>query len=199
MRYCPPVWLSLIPYLQWSCFKPALAWNHVPSIQTDHVRRHWNNLHDQIGFDFNMLCIESWGTDESVNSEKTQAEQDAFPKAKRIQAHEINAWTTKNTTCRYGRVKRVGLLIQRSWVRSPDGMFIFDWSNTTVRMAEWSKAPDSRLCLAPLIGSASENSGPRMRAWVQIPLLTIIFFCSILVHWHLCCIYWTWSVKKMPP
>ena len=52
-----------------------------------------------------MLCIESWGTDESVNSEKTQAEQDAFPKAKRIQAHEINAWTTKNTTCRYGRVK----------------------------------------------------------------------------------------------
>ena len=121
MRYCPPVWLSLIPYLQWSCFKPALAWNHVPSIQTDHVRRHWNNLHDQIGFDFNMLCIESWGTDESVNSEKTQAEQDAFPKAKRIQAHEINAWTTKNTTCRYGRVKRVGLLIQRSWVRSPWG------------------------------------------------------------------------------
>ncbi|CAK7335504.1 unnamed protein product [Dovyalis caffra] len=29
-----------------------------------------------------------------------------------------------------------------------------------VRMAEWSKAPDS-------------SSGPRERAWVQIPLLTI--------------------------
>ncbi|CAN1130578.1 hypothetical protein LINPERPRIM_LOCUS13305, partial [Linum perenne] len=30
-------------------------------------------------------------------------------------------------------------------------------------VAEWSKAPDS-------------SSGPRKRAWVQIPLLTIIFF-----------------------
>ena len=38
-------------------------------------------------------------------------------------------------------------------------------------MAEWSKAPDSRHSLAPSIGSAKENSGPRMRAWVQIPLL----------------------------
>ena len=45
-----------------------------------------------------------------------------------------------------------------------------------VRMAEWSKAPDSRLCLAPYIGSQCENSGPRMRAWVQIPLLTTIIF-----------------------
>ena len=43
-------------------------------------------------------------------------------------------------------------------------------------MAEWSKAPDSRLILTPLIGSTSENSGPRMRAWVQIPLLTKLFF-----------------------
>ena len=41
-----------------------------------------------------------------------------------------------------------------------------------VRMAEWSKAPDSRHSLTSLIGSAKENSGPRMRAWVQIPLLT---------------------------
>nr|TKW42329.1 hypothetical protein SEVIR_1G377400v2 [Setaria viridis] len=30
-------------------------------------------------------------------------------------------------------------------------------------MAEWSKAPDS-------------SSGPLTRAWVQIPLLTLIFF-----------------------
>ena len=44
-----------------------------------------------------------------------------------------------------------------------------------VRMAEWSKAPDSRHSLALLIGSAKENSGPRMRAWVQIPLLTNYF------------------------
>ncbi|MCD7467783.1 hypothetical protein HAX54_005402 [Datura stramonium] len=32
-----------------------------------------------------------------------------------------------------------------------------------VRVAEWSKAPDS-------------SSGPRERAWVQIPLLTFSFF-----------------------
>ena len=35
-----------------------------------------------------------------------------------------------------------------------------------VRMAEWSKAPDSRLCLASYIGSQCENSGPLMWAWV---------------------------------
>ena len=40
-------------------------------------------------------------------------------------------------------------------------------------MAEWSKAPDSRLCtLLPLIGSRQETSGPRLRAWVRIPFLT---------------------------
>ena len=33
-----------------------------------------------------------------------------------------------------------------------------------VRVAEWSKAPDS-------------SSGPRMWAWVQIPLLTVYHFC----------------------
>ncbi|RDX60621.1 hypothetical protein CR513_61221, partial [Mucuna pruriens] len=39
----------------------------------------------------------------------------------------------------------------------------------TIRMAEWSKAPDS-------------SSGPRERAWVQIPLLTIcIIFFTVLV------------------
>ncbi|KAG5018214.1 hypothetical protein JHK82_014160 [Glycine max] len=32
-------------------------------------------------------------------------------------------------------------------------------------MAEWSKAPDS-------------SSGPRERAWVQIPLLTKLNFCN---------------------
>ncbi|KAJ0048812.1 hypothetical protein Pint_16605 [Pistacia integerrima] len=37
-------------------------------------------------------------------------------------------------------------------------------------MAEWSKAPDS-------------SSGPRKRAWVQIPLLTILFhfLCKIKI------------------
>ena len=41
-----------------------------------------------------------------------------------------------------------------------------------VRMAEWSKAPDSRINPCSLIRNKLENSGPRMRAWVQIPLLT---------------------------
>ena len=35
-----------------------------------------------------------------------------------------------------------------------------------VSMAEWSKAPDS-------------SSGPRKRAWVQIPLLTFLFFLPL--------------------
>ena len=34
-------------------------------------------------------------------------------------------------------------------------------------MAEWSKAPDS-------------SSGPRLRAWVQIPLLTVFYNFSFL-------------------
>ena len=42
---------------------------------------------------------------------------------------------------------------------------------STVRMAERSKAPDSRGETL----SISEHSGPRMWAWVRIPLLTPIF------------------------
>ena len=41
---------------------------------------------------------------------------------------------------------------------------------SVVRMAEWSKAPDSRVNLH------WECSGPRMWAWVRIPLLTLRFF-----------------------
>ena len=41
---------------------------------------------------------------------------------------------------------------------------------TYVRMAEWSKAPDSRFI--PFSCLMSEFSGPRMWAWVRIPLLT---------------------------
>ena len=32
--------------------------------------------------------------------------------------------------------------------------------------------------LTLMIGSCIENSGPRMRAWVQIPLLTATFLCN---------------------
>ena len=42
-----------------------------------------------------------------------------------------------------------------------------------VRMAERSKAPDSRVQSLPL--KTKEHSGPRMWAWVRIPLLTRIF------------------------
>ncbi|XLT00309.1 hypothetical protein HN51_049660 [Arachis hypogaea] len=38
-----------------------------------------------------------------------------------------------------------------------------------VRMAEWSKAPDS-------------SSGPLTRAWVQIPLLTCSHFSTFFCH-----------------
>ena len=40
-------------------------------------------------------------------------------------------------------------------------------------------------CLTPMIRSCKENSGPRMRAWVQIPLLTATF-CEIYpnVSWQ---------------
>ncbi len=36
-------------------------------------------------------------------------------------------------------------------------------------------------CLTPMIRSCRENSGPRMRAWVQIPLLTATFWKSLLM------------------
>ena len=42
-----------------------------------------------------------------------------------------------------------------------------------VRMAERSKAPDSRVTSLPL--TTKEHSGPRMWAWVRIPLLTSFF------------------------
>ena len=61
--------------------------------------------------------------------------------------------------------------------RWDDSFFLVQTVN--VRMAEWSKAPDSRHCLGSLIGIC-ENSGPRMRAWVQIPLLTNQFFLIIV-------------------
>ena len=45
-----------------------------------------------------------------------------------------------------------------------------------VRMAERSKAPDSRL-IAFSAHNGSGCSGLRMEAWVRIPLLTMYFFC----------------------
>ena len=48
-------------------------------------------------------------------------------------------------------------------------------------MAERSKAPDSRLALS-VDSRSHENSGPRLRAWVRIPLLTKTFFNSFANH-----------------
>ena len=53
-----------------------------------------------------------------------------------------------------------------------------------VRMAEWSKAPDSRFI--PFSCLMSEFSGPRMWAWVRIPLLTQ--FCPFIFADTLSCI-----------
>ena len=36
--------------------------------------------------------------------------------------------------------------------------------------------------LTLMIGSCIENSGPRMRAWVQIPLLTATFCVTLCLH-----------------
>ena len=46
-----------------------------------------------------------------------------------------------------------------------------------VRMAEWSKAPDSRISSFSY-SSGLEYSGPLMWAWVRIPLLTQFFHFS---------------------
>ena len=58
-----------------------------------------------------------------------------------------------------------------------------------VRMAERSKAPDSRLITFPA-DNGSGRSGLRMEAWVRIPLLTVCFFsfCLIFFSRFVCCI-----------
>lgn len=60
--------------------------------------------------------------------------------------------------------------VQRIW-----RFYLFTKDSQPVRMAEWSKAPDSSSNKLPL----TEVSGPRMGAWVRIPLLTDFF--SLLI------------------
>ena len=52
-----------------------------------------------------------------------------------------------------------------------------------VRMAERSKAPDSRVTFSAKLWR-SECSGPRMWAWVRIPLLTKLFYCLPWLCYH---------------
>ena len=69
---------------------------------------------------------------------------------------------------------------RRSPVRSWSGSIFADsfmpppTAEAVVRMAEWSKAPDSRFLhtLSSGRGLCAEHSGPLLRAWVRIPLLT---------------------------
>ena len=58
------------------------------------------------------------------------------------------------------------------------GVRKFVLGSPTVRVAERSKAPDSRMILAVLC--TVENSGPHLRAWVRIPLLTEFFWGEIM-------------------
>ena len=53
-------------------------------------------------------------------------------------------------------------------------------SQTTVRMAEWSKAPDSRMWSFHH-HSGWGLSGPHMWAWVRIPLLTHLFLTFLYI------------------
>ena len=53
-----------------------------------------------------------------------------------------------------------------------------------VRMAERSKAPDSRWLTLPPSSGEYRYSGLHMKAWVQIPLLTSIFKVYSFLHWR---------------
>ncbi len=50
-----------------------------------------------------------------------------------------------------------------------------------VRMAEWSKAPDSR-SYGLAYAMSNGYSGPRMWAWVRIPLLTHTFSADHVIN-----------------
>lgn len=60
-----------------------------------------------------------------------------------------------------GNIRQIPVSFRAFLCHSP---YYYVLNTYVVRMAEWSKAPDS-------------SSGPQLRAWVQIPLLTFL-----LVH-----------------
>ena len=61
-----------------------------------------------------------------------------------------------------------------------------------VRMAERSKAPDSRVTVSS--HDCREHSGPRMWAWVRIPLLT-----RFSVEWYTVILSFIFQRKPCPP
>ena len=105
---------------------------------------------------------------------------------------------------RVAQWKRAGPITQRSVDRnyallsfffSKPELFIYAWLkitfatyfkpqffNSKVILSGWPsglRRQTQGTCLTPMIRSCKENSGPRMRAWVQIPLLTAIFLVSL--------------------
>ena len=57
--------------------------------------------------------------------------------------------------------------------------FKLKFLNSKVILSGWPsglRRQTQGTCLTPMIRSCRENSGPRMRAWVQIPLLTATFW-----------------------
>ena len=107
-----------------------------------------------------------------------------------------------NTYSRVAQWKRAGPITQRSVDRNyallsfflKQKLFIYVWlenifatyfnpkfSINKVILSGWPsglRRQTQGTCLTPMIRSCKENSGPRMRAWVQIPLLTATFFES---------------------
>ena len=73
----------------------------------------------------------------------------------------------------------------KGFVVIPSSIHIRFYSHVkpVVRMAERSKAPDSRETFSAKLWR-SECSGPRMWAWVRIPLLTKLFYCLPWLCYH---------------
>ena len=68
---------------------------------------------------------------------------------------------------------------------------------SVVRMAERSKAPDSRLIIFP-VHSGSGRSGLRKEAWVRIPLLTMsLFILLLLFFFFLQCVIYIFKISEL--
>ena len=86
-----------------------------------------------------------------------------------------------------------------TYILSYKGICAF--SKRAVRVAEWSKAPDSRIP-SLLASASSKHSGPRMWAWVRIPPLTD-FFPSLVITAFFSftpgCLKMHYGIKKFLP
>ena len=117
----------------------------------------------------------------------------------------LHSYQYSDTDSRVAQWKRAGPITQRSVDRnyallsfffSKPELFIYVWLkiifatyfkpqffNSKVILSGWPsglRRQTQGTCLTSMIRSCKENSGPRMRAWVQIPLLTATF-CKLLL------------------